>query len=95
MPEPKDSLFRQESLEKLSSPERLDELMEVVNPRAWLSLTTIGALIVATLIWSILGNIPINITVTGLVIQPRRLGTQQYSTQSQVLAISIKSKYKN
>jgi HlyD family secretion protein len=68
MPEPKDGLFRQESLEKLSSPERLDELMEVVNPRAWLSLTTIGALIVATLIWSILGKIPLNISGTGVLI---------------------------
>ncbi|NCS28125.1 MAG: NHLP bacteriocin system secretion protein [Microcystis aeruginosa F13-15] len=90
MPEPKDGLFRQESLEKLSSPERLDELMEVVNPRAWLSLTTIGALIVATLIWSILGKIPLNISGTGVLIQPRRLVQLQSSTQGQVLEIYIK-----
>lgn len=90
MPEPKDGLFRQESLEKLSSPERLDELMEVVNPRAWLSLTTIGALIVATLIWSILGKIPLNISGTGVLIQPRRVVQLQSSTQGQVLEIYIK-----
>ena len=38
-------LFRQESLERLSSPEQLDQMMRVVSPKAWLPLTTIGFLV--------------------------------------------------
>ncbi len=91
MQDPKKGLFRKESLERLSSPERLDELMQVVNPRAWLSLTTIGTLIVVTLSWSIFGKIPININGTGVLIQPQRVVQLQSSTQGQVLEMYIRS----
>jgi len=34
----KEGIFRQESLERLSSPERLDQLMQVLAPKDWLAL---------------------------------------------------------
>lgn len=91
MSKQKEGLFRKESLERLSSPEQLDELMQVVSPRAWLPLTTIGALIVVALIWSIFGKIPINLSGTGVLIQPRRVVQLQSLTQGQVLELYIKS----
>ena len=33
------SIFRKAALERLSSPERLDQLMQVTRPRAWLAQT--------------------------------------------------------
>ena len=49
----KKQIFREESLERLSSPERLDRLMQIVDRRDWLPLSTLGALVVAAIIWSI------------------------------------------
>ncbi len=34
-------LFRETSLEKLSSPEQLDALIKVTSPRAWLALAAL------------------------------------------------------
>ncbi|HEY9647242.1 MAG TPA: hypothetical protein V6C88_12770 [Chroococcidiopsis sp.] len=67
---PKDNIFRQKSLERLSSPEQLDQLMQVVNPRSWLSLAALGSLVLLTVVWSIVGRIPITATGKGILVRP-------------------------
>ncbi|MBD2463073.1 hypothetical protein H6G89_18720 [Oscillatoria sp. FACHB-1407] len=62
------SIFRQESLERLSSPEQLDQLMQVVNAKSWLSLATLGSLMFLALLWSVLGRIPIAVTGRGILV---------------------------
>ncbi|MBW4573789.1 MAG: NHLP bacteriocin system secretion protein [Aphanothece sp. CMT-3BRIN-NPC111] len=73
----KRSLFRKESLERLSSPERLDQLMQVVSPKDWLALATLGGFVFLALIWSIFGRIPVTVTGQGVLIEPRRVGQLQ------------------
>ncbi|NJL87243.1 MAG: hypothetical protein HC886_16720 [Leptolyngbyaceae cyanobacterium SM1_1_3] len=63
------NLFRQESLERLSSPERLDELMKLVNLRTWLPLGTLAALLGLGLIWSFVGRIPVTTSGQGLLVR--------------------------
>lgn len=63
------SLFRQESLERLSSPERLDELMTIVNLKTWLPLGTIGLLLGLGLIWSIVGRLPVTTSGRGVLVR--------------------------
>lgn len=53
------SIFRQEALERLSSPEQLDQLMQIVSPRSWLPLITIGGLLGAAIVWACEGRIPV------------------------------------
>lgn len=38
-------VFREEALERLSSPEQLDKLMRVVKPQTWLPLASMGCLV--------------------------------------------------
>lgn len=64
------SIFRKESLERLSSPEQLDQLMQVVSPRSWLPLASLGGLVLLALAWSILGRIPITATGQGILVRP-------------------------
>lgn len=52
------SVFRKASLDRLSSPEQLDQVMTVTSPRAWLALLAIGAILLAVLVWGIWGSIP-------------------------------------
>ena len=40
-------LFRKSALEKLSSPERLDVMMQITSPAAWLALAALGAVLAA------------------------------------------------
>ncbi len=64
-----DSLFRKEALEQVSSPEQLDQLMQVVNLKDWLPLASIGFLVVLALLWSVIGRIPIFVESKGLLVE--------------------------
>lgn len=87
----KEKIFRQESLERLSSPERLDQLMQVVNPKDWLILMVFGGLTTIGLIWSIFGRIPINVEGRGVLIQPRQVVDFQSSIAGQLKSLQVKS----
>ena len=63
----KTELFRKTSIDRLSSPEQLDQLLTVTTPRAWLML--VGAICVfgAALVWSFMGKIPTKIYGAGIL----------------------------
>lgn len=86
----KRSLFRKESLERLSSPERLDQLMQVVSPKSWLPLVALGSLVGATVVWSIYGSIPITVEGRGVLIYPRQVVPLQSTGSGQLLSLNIK-----
>ena len=85
----KSSIFRQESLEQLSSPERLDRLMQVVSPKDWLPLTVLGSLVFISLIWSIFGRIPITVQGKGILIDPRRIVDFQSPISGQLESLHV------
>ena len=64
-----ETLFRKAALERLSSPEQLDLLMKVTNPRAWLALMALGLLLLTAVLWSIFGVIPTKISGKGILIR--------------------------
>lgn len=85
----KKQIFREESLERLSSPEKLDRLMQIVDRRDWLPLSTLGALVVAAIVWSIFGKIPVNVTSKGLLILPRRVVNIQSPVEGQLKQLEV------
>jgi multidrug efflux pump subunit AcrA (membrane-fusion protein) len=50
-------IFRQEALERLSSPDQLDRLMPLSSLRGWLALGAAGLVVAATIAWSFLGTL--------------------------------------
>ncbi|HEY0014959.1 MAG TPA: NHLP bacteriocin system secretion protein [Longimicrobium sp.] len=67
--EPRKEIFRSVALERLSSPEQLDQLMQVTTPRGWLMLVGVGALLATALVWSVLGSVPERIGGKGILIR--------------------------
>jgi len=88
--EEKRSIFRQQALDHLSSPEKLDRLMQVVSPKDWLPLGGLVAFAVLTMLWSVFGNIPITVTGKGILINPRRLVQLQSSIAGELKSLNIK-----
>jgi HlyD family secretion protein len=64
-----ESIFRRASLERLSSPERLDTLLEVTTPRSWFALAGLGAVVVAAIAWGVFGAVPDSLEGEGLMVR--------------------------
>lgn len=62
-------IFRKVALERLSSPEQLDQLLQVTNPKGWLALGALGALLVSSLAWGIWGAIPTEASGEGILLR--------------------------
>lgn len=86
----KSNLFRKEALDRLSSPERLDQLMQVVQPKKWIPLAAMGTLITAGLIWSVFGRIPITVAGQGVLVFPSRVVSVQSFTTGTLLTVNIR-----
>jgi HlyD family secretion protein len=62
-------IFRKASLDRLASPEQLDQLLQVTDPRGWIALTALAAVLVTALVWSIVGVVPENVSATGILVK--------------------------
>lgn len=63
----KKKIFREVALERLSSPEQLDQSIQIVSPKGWLTIIGIGILLLAVLLWGFFGVIPINVFGHGII----------------------------
>jgi HlyD family secretion protein len=61
-------LFRKVALEKLASPEQLDQLLRVTGARGWLALVAVGALLAVAVVWSVLGRVPTTVSGSGILV---------------------------
>jgi len=61
------SIFRQAALDRLSSPEQLDRLMQVTLPTGWIALVGAWLAVGVTILWSIFGSIPTTVSGSGII----------------------------
>lgn len=62
------SIFRQESLDTVESPEQLDEYIRVSNPRIWIIFAALVILAAAFVVWSIIGTLPQSLSAKGITV---------------------------
>lgn len=60
--------FRKAALEKLSTPEKLDQLIKVTSPKGWIALLTIAIALSTGIGWSFFGNIKTKLNVVGVLL---------------------------
>ena len=54
------SIFRQKNIDKVSSPEKLDDYIRVTTPSVWITLLAIVILLAGTIIWGCFGGLTIH-----------------------------------
>ena len=52
-------LFRKKSMDRISSPEELNDYIRVTTPSVWLVLTATVIILVGALIWGALGTVDV------------------------------------
>lgn len=83
------NVFRKVSLDRLSSPEQLDQLMQVTTPKGWLALAAVGALLVVGIVWSLLGDLPEKVHGQGILLKSGGVFTVVPSTGGRVADLAV------
>ena len=89
MPKEKHSIFRQKALDRLSSPEQLDKLIQVVTPKDWLPLASLAVFGFLGLLWSIFGSIPVTVSGQGMLINSRKVVPFQSPISGQLKSFNV------
>lgn len=58
-------VFRKSNLERISSPEKMNDYIKVINPSVVIMLAALGLLLLGGLAWGLLGNIPLTENLSG------------------------------
>jgi len=80
-------LFRHTALEQLSSPDRLDDTIQVTDTRAWLALGAVGVLLAALVGWGILARVPIVVRADGFLLRASGVLTIESPTAGRVQSL--------
>ena len=59
-------LFRKKSLDRISSPEQLNEYIRVSTPSVWLLLAAIAALLIGVCVWGLFGRMDTTLSVVAV-----------------------------
>ncbi|HET7552759.1 MAG TPA: NHLP bacteriocin system secretion protein [Gemmatimonadaceae bacterium] len=65
----KQSVFRKVSLDRLASPEQLDQLMQVTTPKGWVALLALSLLLLTAIVWGCVGRIPETVHGQGILVK--------------------------
>lgn len=60
-------LFRNKSLEKISSPEQLNDYISVTTPGVWMLLSGIMLILIGAVVWGVFGELDTRISVPAIV----------------------------
>jgi hypothetical protein len=58
-----EQLFRKKSIERISSPEQLNDYIRVANPSIWLVLGAVVILLVGVIVWGVIGHLDTTLPV--------------------------------
>lgn len=61
-----EGLFRKKSMEKMSSPEQLNDYIRVSNPGVWMVLVAVVVLLVGMCVWGIFGRLETTIDIAAV-----------------------------
>lgn len=81
--------FRKKSLEKLSSPEELDRLLNITSPMSWTALFTICFCILVATAWGIFGRVPNKISGAGILLNPKGIFSVKAQNSGTVKTVNV------
>lgn len=78
------TIFRQSALEKLSSPEQLDQLVRVTTPIGWVALLSVFVILAIAIVWGFVGRLPERVQGQGILISSSGVKTMDASVSGQI-----------
>jgi hypothetical protein len=63
-------IFRRVALDRLASPEQLDQLLRVTEPAGWVAMLALSGLLGAALLWSCFGSLAVQVAGQAALVAP-------------------------
>ncbi|MBN1179986.1 MAG: NHLP bacteriocin system secretion protein [Anaerolineae bacterium] len=86
---PSKPLFRTTALEQLSSPDQLDQLLQVTQPAGWIMLFACTLLLLAALAWGVFGSLSVEVSGQGVLLTPGGVRDVVALASGQLLEIDV------
>ncbi len=83
-------LFRKKAIDKLSSPEQLDTMMQVTSPGGWIALAGLGVILLFAVVWSVVGSIGIRVEGQGILIRGAEVLDITSAAQGRVKEVRVR-----
>ena len=83
------SLFRKTALDALSTPEQLNQPLQLLRTTQWMLLISLSSFSMILLAWAILGRLPVRLTGRGLLIKTDAITVVQSETIGQVNTLLV------
>ena len=83
------SLFRKNALDALSTPEKLDQPLQLLSASYWSLCIGLTGFSISILLWSIFGRLPVRITGSGVLIRTESLQRVQSETTGRVAELKV------
>lgn len=84
------NIFRKVSIDRLSSPEQLDELLRLTSARSWIGLAAFGLLVGIALAWGAYGTLQTRIHGTGVLIRTGGVFDVSTTVSGRVTDVSVR-----
>ncbi|MEE0110719.1 MAG: NHLP bacteriocin system secretion protein [Oscillospiraceae bacterium] len=82
-------IYRKSLLERMSSPDQLDKMIVITPPSFWVALLGGAVIVAVTLVWSIVGRLPINLEANGIFVSDQRAFTLASETGGIVATLEV------
>lgn len=84
------NVFRKVSIDRLSSPEQLDQLLRLTSARSWIGLLALGILVALALFWGVFGALQTRVHGTGVLIRTGGVFDVSSTVSGRVADVSIR-----
>lgn len=89
MADNQNKLYRKQALQQVSSPENLDQSLQISNSLGWVAVATLGVILAAALVWGIWGSIATKVSTQGIFLHQSGIANIQTQASGKLTNISV------
>ncbi|MGM0607906.1 MAG: NHLP bacteriocin system secretion protein [Candidatus Muiribacteriota bacterium] len=82
-------LYRKKALERLQSPDELDQMVTVISPKGWIALIAAGFFIILSIIWGVFGELPYRVEGKGLLMKSGGIQTVHHISSGKISDVRV------
>lgn len=82
-------IYNKEALNRIAAQDRLDRMIVLVTPGAWISIVSAFVIVIALIIWGFMGELPASVETSGMYINAEGMGHMYSQSQGFVTDILI------